>query len=44
VLAASLWAFIAIAEEVTEGDSLAFDRMAFTALREPGDLSDPIGP
>jgi undecaprenyl-diphosphatase len=44
VLAASLWAFIAIADEVTEGDSLAFDRMVLTALREPGDLSDPIGP
>lgn len=44
VIVMSLWAFFGIADEVMEGDSLAFDRAVLTALREPGDLSDPIGP
>lgn len=44
VLALSLWAFIGIAEEVVEGDSLAFDRGILEALRTRGDLSDPVGP
>lgn len=44
VIAVSLWAFFAIAGEVMEGDSQAFDRAVLTALREPGDLSDPLGP
>ena len=44
VIALSLWIFVGIAEEVVEGDSLAFDRAILEALRTPGDLSDPVGP
>ena len=44
VLAGTLWAFLELAEAVMEGDSAAFDRAVLTALREPGDVSEPIGP
>lgn len=37
-------AFGRIAEEVLEGDSAAFDRNILLALRNPADLSDPLGP
>jgi undecaprenyl-diphosphatase len=43
-LAAGLWLFIAVAEEVTEGDTRAIDRALLLALRNPENLSDPIGP
>ena len=43
-VAAGLFAFARIAAEVTEGDTLAFDRDILLALRNPADLSDPIGP
>ena len=36
--------FIAIASEVVEGDTRSFDEWVLTALRQPGDLSKPIGP
>jgi undecaprenyl-diphosphatase len=38
------WAFVEIADEVLEGDSMSFDRAILLALRNPKDLSDPIGP
>lgn len=38
------WAFVALAGEVVEGDTLAFDRAILLALRNPGNLADPIGP
>lgn len=44
IIALSVWAFIGIAGEVIEGDSLGFDRKILEALRTPGDLSDPLGP
>ncbi|PZQ88711.1 MAG: acid phosphatase [Leifsonia xyli] len=46
MLAASGFAatFIAIASEVVEGDTRSFDEWVLTALRQPGDLSKPIGP
>ena len=37
-------AFGQIAEEVLEGDFTAFDRTLLLALRNPADLSDPLGP
>ena len=43
-LAASLWLFVAVAEEVTEGDTRAIDRRLLLALRNPENLSHPIGP
>lgn len=38
------WGFIALADEVGEGDTGEFDRWAIIQLRTPGDLSRPIGP
>lgn len=38
------WAFVALAGEILEGETFSFDRAILLALREPGDLSDPIGP
>jgi undecaprenyl-diphosphatase len=39
-----LLAFGHIAEEVLEGDATRFDQAVLLALRNPADLSDPIGP
>ncbi len=44
LIAACLWIFAGIADEVMEGDSLRFDRGVLLALRTAGDPSDPIGP
>jgi undecaprenyl-diphosphatase len=44
LVAAALWAFAGLAEEVVEGDTRALDEALLLALRVPGDLSDPIGP
>jgi len=44
VAAGLVLAFGQIAEEVLEGDSTAFDRNILLALRNPADLSDPLGP
>lgn len=37
-------AFGLFADEVLEGDTAGFDRAVFLALRENGDLNNPIGP
>ncbi len=37
-------AFIALAHAVMEGETRAFDEWLLLALREPGDLANPIGP
>jgi undecaprenyl-diphosphatase len=42
--AAALLGFVALAGEVLEGDTHAFDRAMMLALRNPADLGDPIGP
>jgi undecaprenyl-diphosphatase len=39
-----VWAFVELAGDVIEGDTATFDRMILLALRQPQDLSDPIGP
>ena len=39
-----LFAFIILAGEVAEGDTLAFDTRILQALRSPDDPSRPIGP
>jgi undecaprenyl-diphosphatase len=41
--ASALWAFFNIASEVGEGETQAIDRHILLALRNPADLSDPIG-
>lgn len=44
VLAACAWAFLQLADEVREGASKSFDTAILLGLRNPADLSDPIGP
>ena len=39
----SLWAFFNVASEVGEGETAALDRRILLALRNPANLSDPIG-
>lgn len=43
-IGASLWVFWAVAEEVTEGDAHAIDRMILLALRDGARMEDPVGP
>jgi undecaprenyl-diphosphatase len=38
------WGFVQLAGEVSEGDTTKLDRAILLALRNPNDLSDPIGP
>ena len=38
------YGFIQLADEVLEGETKGFDRTLLLALRNPADLSDPIGP
>jgi undecaprenyl-diphosphatase len=44
VLAGGIWSFVSIAEEVHEGETDRFDRAVILWLRNPADLSDPLGP
>ncbi|WP_340146461.1 hypothetical protein [Halomonas sp. PA16-9] len=44
VLSGGIWGFIALADEVIEGDTRSIDESLLLALRNPADLSDPIGP
>ena len=41
---AGLWTFVAVAEEVVEGDAGKFDEHLLVALRQPDNLAVPIGP
>ena len=38
------WAFVEIADAVTEGDTHALDRAILLALRDGANLADPLGP
>lgn len=40
----AIWAFMNVAEEVSEGETSTLDRHLLLMLRRPGDLDDPIGP
>lgn len=44
LVAVLLTGFGLIADEVGEGDTLDFDKAVLVALREPGNMQDPIGP
>lgn len=44
LVAAGVWGFAELSEEVFEGDTVTIDRTLLLALREQGDLSDPVGP
>lgn len=39
-----IWAFIELADEVFEGDTRKLDETILLSLRNPADLSDPLGP
>ncbi len=39
-----VWGFIALAEEMQEGETHNIDKWIILALRNPADLSDPLGP
>lgn len=41
---AAIWGFVEIGEEVGEGSTRAFDHMILLAMRNPADLTDPLGP
>lgn len=43
-VAGGLFAFARLASEVVEGDTRRFDEAVLLALRNPADLSDPLGP
>ncbi len=38
------WAFVELAGNIAEGEVPSFDRAVLLALRNPADLSDPVGP
>ena len=42
-VAGALLAFFSLAGEVSDGDTLAYDRRILLALRSPANISDPIG-
>lgn len=44
LVAAGVWIFAAIAEEMAEGETHAFDSALLLALRTPGNPADPLGP
>jgi len=44
LLAGGIWGFLALASEVREGDTNGADRALMLALRERGNLADPLGP
>lgn len=44
ILGVGLFAFMGIADEMLEGDTLRIDRWLLLALRAPGDPADPLGP
>jgi undecaprenyl-diphosphatase len=43
IFALIVWAFVALAGEVVEGDTRAFDRAILLAFRNPADISQPLG-
>jgi undecaprenyl-diphosphatase len=44
VLSAGVWAFFELADEVVENEVVSIDEALLLSLRNPGNLSDPIGP
>lgn len=44
IVACALYAFSELADEVVEGETRQFDELILRSLRNPLDLSDPLGP
>ncbi len=43
-LLASVWTFVELSDDVIKGDTSEFDRIILLSMRNPQNLSDPIGP
>lgn len=43
-LLGGIWVFMELADEVTEGETRRMDESILLSLRNPGDISDPVGP
>jgi undecaprenyl-diphosphatase len=39
-----MWGFVELADEVVGGETVSLDRALLLAMRDPADLSDPLGP
>ncbi|MFG0334834.1 MAG: phosphatase PAP2 family protein [Maioricimonas sp. JB049] len=44
LLAAGVWGFVALTDEVLEGETQSLDRTVLLAMRTADDVTDPIGP
>lgn len=44
LVAAGVWGFAELADEVMEGETSSFDERVLLAMRSPGDRADPLGP
>ena len=44
LVAGGAWAFLALADEIREGEQLRLDRAILLLFRNPADPSDPLGP
>ena len=44
LIAAGIWAFAELADEVTEGTTASFDKRILLAMRNPANPADPLGP
>lgn len=44
LIAGGMWAFLALADEIREGEQFRIDRAILLLFRSPDNLADPIGP
>jgi undecaprenyl-diphosphatase len=44
LLAAGLWLFAEVTDDVLEGETQSLDRMLLLSMRTAGDITDPLGP
>lgn len=44
LMAGAVWGFVALADKVTEGRTASLDERVLLALRNPDDVTDPLGP
>ena len=44
LIAGGMWGFVALTDEIREGEQFRLDRQILLLFRDPGDITDPIGP
>lgn len=44
LIAGGMWGFVALTDEIREGEQFRLDRQILLLFRDPGDPADPIGP